>query len=474
MTTLSPSRAVTQFDSASSMLYALAECLHGRPFAGKGMTDHLPPATGSVLNMLPPRLRQWLYQWGGWWAAMKPEELSRIDGEAISRWVIEQYSSRAYPAVMIGSANGAMTHLAAALGVPWLPQTVLMTVRRMMDADELAADAEWGRQHIRPWLDTNLQWRANQMHDPLQDRLMVSKLAYFRMKRIGLGQAYTDFLTRCVPAGGTLITVECRLSWPAAAVGERHTFQVGGLGALTGEEYLAGGSTVEQFLATHHSRRHRWEAPGPTTPMPEAEWGFSPELLDDLRRLAHERGWRLRRLIFTNPQDSSPLIAELYRWWYRARGIDAQRLLVECFALLEPWWAMRTRSVPFWMAFNGEHSAEPLERYVRGAQPFDEILLMLLSNGVESIDFAPRQRWEQILRLAKRRGVFAGVNPDQFPHDMRSFFKYYDDLDRLVEQRWDPPAALTLQEFDRFMAAQPGSPGVEWRDDREAGRPASA
>ena len=35
-----------------------------------------------------------------------------------------------YPAVMIGSSNGALTHLAAACGVPWLPQTVLVPVRR--------------------------------------------------------------------------------------------------------------------------------------------------------------------------------------------------------------------------------------------------------------------------------------------------------------------------------------------------------
>lgn len=57
----------------------------------------------------------------------------------------------------------------------------------------------------------------------------------------------------------------------------------------------------------------------------------------DVERLARRRGWRVRRLVFTEPEDFSPLVAELYRWWYRERGFDSRRLIVESFILLEPW-----------------------------------------------------------------------------------------------------------------------------------------
>lgn len=55
----------------------------------------------------------------------------------------------------------------------------------------------------------------------------------------------------------------------------------------------------------------------------------------------------MRRLIFTVPEDVSPLVADLYRWWYHARGVPGLRLLVDSFILMEPWWTPRTGSVPF-------------------------------------------------------------------------------------------------------------------------------
>jgi hypothetical protein len=50
--------------------------------------------------------------------------------------------------------------------------------------------------------------------------------------------------------------------------------------------------------------------------------------------------------------------ADLYRQWYEERGLPTNRLLVESFILIEPWWALRTGSVAFWMVFNMEPSAD--------------------------------------------------------------------------------------------------------------------
>jgi len=40
------------------------------------------------------------------------------------------------------------------------------------------------------------------------------------------------------------------------------------------------------------------------------------------------------------------------------------RLLVESFIVMEPFWTIRTGSVPFWMVFNKLPSAEALEQYL--------------------------------------------------------------------------------------------------------------
>jgi hypothetical protein len=61
----------------------------------------------------------------------RPEaQIAELDADAVARTVAAVYSRRRYPAVVVGSSNGALTHLCAALGVPWLPQMLLLPVRQ--------------------------------------------------------------------------------------------------------------------------------------------------------------------------------------------------------------------------------------------------------------------------------------------------------------------------------------------------------
>ncbi|MBB4917237.1 hypothetical protein FHS44_004345 [Streptosporangium saharense] len=60
---------------------------------------------------------------------------------------------------------------------------------------------------------------------------------------------------------------------------------------------------------------------------------------------------------FTEPEDLSPVVADLYRDWYQRRDPPADRLLAECFLFLEPWWTLRSGSVPYWMVFNTDPPA---------------------------------------------------------------------------------------------------------------------
>jgi hypothetical protein len=457
-----PNRYITQFDSASSMLYALAGCMRRQPFAGRGIGPQLPAWTAPIINQLPGWVRDSLYTAGGWWGAIPDRRLNDVDEEAMAAWAVNQYDAAVrYPAAMVGSSNGAAIHLCAALGIPWLPQTVLIAVRRDIGADELKADAEWGRARAQGVVRRNPSLHVHQMHDPLQDRLMVRCMGYFRVKRSRMGQTYETFLTK-LPAGSTLFTIECRLPWPVAELGERHVFQVGGLGGLTPEEYLDHSPRVEQFLQQRGARQRSWDPPAITATMPEAEWGFLPELGADVERFAKARGCRVRRIIFEQPEALSPFVADLYRWWYARRGLPTNRLLIECFGLLEPWWALRTGSVPFWMAFTAEPSADAVDAYLDRAAPFDEMFLMLMSNGAESIGLTPIARWRSILGRARQRGEFLGIDPSKFPKDFGSFFRYSADLERLIPERYEPPDPLTLDELDQFVATTEGRYDVEW------------
>src|SRR5438034_868266 len=124
------------------------------------------------------------------------------------------------------------------------------------------------------------------------ERLMIQRMAYFRVKQLRLGMTYQHFILQNLQPGGTLFIVECGLKWPTTKLGERHIFQFGALGGATSDEYHHGGPRVEEYLRRYHSPRTRWDAPAPDDDRPEAEWGFEPTLRDGIDRFARQRVYR--------------------------------------------------------------------------------------------------------------------------------------------------------------------------------------
>ena len=248
---MAPSRLdhLADFDSATAMLRALASFLHGKDFPDLGLSSALRPlAVGA--NLLPTTLRQEAYKLGGYFEAIAPEQLERVKDEDIGRWVVEQFPARRYPAVLVGSSNGALVHLAAALGTPWLPQTFLIPLhQRGIEVDEPKHALEFGREPGRRLLEANPDLQLHHMHDANQDRLMTHYMTYFRIKRRRLGEAYARFLVEHLQPGGIIILVDCRHSWPTTRVGPRHVFQHGGAGGMTPQEYLYGGPRVARWFA---------------------------------------------------------------------------------------------------------------------------------------------------------------------------------------------------------------------------------
>jgi hypothetical protein len=368
---------------------------------------------------------------------------------------------------MIGSSNGAAVHLCAALGIPWLPQTVLIPVQHPgIPADEPKQDMEWGREPGRRLLAANPELALHHMHDANQDRLTIQRLTYFRVKRLRLGETYEWFLQHALQPGATIFLLECGLRWPTTRIGERHLFQHGALGGATPEEYLRGGERVANYLGRYGSRKLRWDSPQPDGESPEAEWGFESALRDDVLRLAQERGYRVRRIVFDEPEALSPLVADFYRWWYRERGLPGDRLLVESFILMEPYWALRTGSVPFWMVFNTEPSAAALERYLEATEPYDDIRLMLFAHGADSVGVVPITRWRSILARARKSGDFVGVDQKKFPQDLATLVRYYTQVKK-IPARYPLPGPLTLERLDTFLEREGHRYEVEWIESRD-------
>ncbi|HEX2055064.1 MAG TPA: hypothetical protein VHF07_01145 [Nitrospiraceae bacterium] len=457
---------LADFDSASAMLVALAEFLDGRDFPLLGtlpfwMTPILK-ALGAMVNALPNWGKEQVYIWSGWLEAISQQRLGHVRGDELARWVVNLYPDRLYPAVAIGSSNGAAVHLWSALGIPWLPQTFLIPVSRSgVHPDEPADEVAWSRKPAQTVLAQNPDWALHHMHDPVQDRLMVRRMSYFRMKKTRLGPEYEAFLDRHLEAGGTIFLVDCRLSWPVTRLNERHVFQFGALGGATVEEMHQGGPRVADYLKRHGSPYSAWRPPAADAVAPEAEWGFDQSLGQDVLRYAQRRRLTVRRISFEQPEAMSPLVADLYRWWNERRGIPDRRLLVESFILMEPYWTIGTGCVPFWMVFNTEASLAAVEQFLDQRQ-FEEIYMMLFSHGVESIGLAPIAHWRRVIDRATRHGTFIGIDPHAFPRDFAVFVRYHDALLKEVTARHPRPPALTIKELDDFLTARTGTYDVEW------------
>lgn len=448
-------------DSATMAVQALGNYLNGKDLPEGGAFPSLKSLGGEALSYLPDALTATLSTWGGWINASSPDVVEDVRAETLSRWVLSQYPRQQYPAAMVGSANGAAVHFGAALGIPWLPQTLLVCLRYNGDPDEPRQAMERAQGPAQTLLRHNPDLWVYQMHDPNQDRVKTHRVIYFRLKQTRLGIRYKQFLQENLAPGGTIFLVECQFRWLATQVGDRHLFQFGGTGSLTPEEYYAGSPEIADFLERYGSEYRAWNPPSPDGWFPEAEWGFDDALRQDTEEFARQHGYRVQRIVFEHPQDFSPLVAELYRWWYKAHGIPGNRLISESFVYLQPWWSIRLGLVPFWAVFNDQRSAQALDSYLESAQPYDEIYINLFSNGIEALGYAPIKQWRSILSRARSRGEFIGVNEETYPSDLASFTRHYTELKQL-EGKYPQPGPLTLDQLECFLAEAGDQYSVHW------------
>lgn len=84
-----------------------------------GLLHHgQPPRGQQPRHLLRPLLRNH--------PAIAQHRLGEVRSEALATWVTGHYPRRRYPVIFVGSANGALVHLVAALDAAWLPQTLLL------------------------------------------------------------------------------------------------------------------------------------------------------------------------------------------------------------------------------------------------------------------------------------------------------------------------------------------------------------
>ncbi len=463
-----PPPGIARFDSAAGMARALGRFLQGQDFeslTGSPAIDRVLP----LANLLPRRPREWFYSFSGTVEALKRRDIRRLDVEGIAAWLAGLYPDRGYQAAFVGSSNGALVHLAAALGVPWLPQTFLCPVRHLgADPDDARAGFAAGQPIVEALLETHPDLSVHHMLDPNQDRLMLRTMSYYRLKHRCLPPAYREALARWLPRGATLYIVDCTRRWPVTRTSARSVFQFGAVGGMRPEEYLRGSERVRAYLARYGVDRDRWDPPEADDEAPEAEWGFDPRLREDLDVMARDHGWRVVEIRFEEPEALSEAAAALHQAWYRESGAPGPwRLLVDSFVLMAPRRTQLLRAIPFWLVFGVEPSADRLARFLNSRARFEQVDLFLFSHGIEGVGGAPIEIWQSLAARGRRPGRLLGVDPARYPRDFATFARFHRDVDALGPV-YDAPPPLALARFEALLRDHAARCGVEFLERHSA------
>jgi hypothetical protein len=328
-----------------------------------------------------------------------PEHISSLEVEKLFTWCVRQYpQDRSYSAVVVGSPNGAVAHLAALLRAPLLTSSLLLAFRRPAISPE---DVKGAQEYARPLLKTLTQSQRTPLeavhhYDPLHDRLLVKHASLIRLKLHALPGAYQAFIRERLEPDGTLVLINCRYRWPQYRLSERAYVQIGGLGGVPSAEYL-----------------QRWPLRLPLEVRRESEWGCPEPFAESIREFADQEGFELLEIALDHPWDYSLLA---YKAYLTCEGVRQGWVLFDCFNQQNPRTNVLTGLPAVWLPFNTQDAFKQTQDFLKG-KGVERIYITLVPSFSRAPDTVPLERWRQLLAKHSNDLQLVGISSSRYPAD---------------------------------------------------------
>jgi hypothetical protein len=435
---------LSQLESAESASPVITKLL-GRYLAGEEASVFefklWEKAGLKLLNLLPPSISRQVVRLRFRATALDPEVARSITTEDLVRARLCDYDAvleKRYPALVTGAAmGGASAHLAAVLGVPFLPQPFILGLRGGSPYDELDAHLKLTSEVARRVLRRNPDLMAIAHFDPIHDGWLTRTVSHLRFKLIALPPGYQNFIKDVLEPNGVIFYLESGAPWLQYELGERHRYQVGGWGGIPAREFIEGSDRIEEALKRAGSpHRGGWSIEGKTTrEMPESEWGSEPGLAKALQAFAEAEGYNFYRIAGEDPNAFSTLAFRAHEGLYAHQGRSPQGVVIETFTQYDPGLVLRTGLIPLWLIFNTTDSLSFLKSCA-GAFPANlPVFFSALVTLSRTPDMVPWDEWAQALSPFDMRNI--GARPHRYPEDLVSLWAWTDRLrDQVDPGQW--------------------------------------
>ena len=183
----------------------------------------------------------------------------------------ELSESASLPAIAIGSSNGALVHVYAALGIPWLPQTVLDPGTPGRRGPRPAAGGmEFGANHAARTAGSESRVAAPPHARSESGPADAARHDLLQGQAAGVSARPIErFITQRLRSGGTIILADCRLRWPTTRSASV-TFSSSAASVVSPQRsILSAASGSPPTSSVRNPRFSQWQPPSPGGDRPE-------------------------------------------------------------------------------------------------------------------------------------------------------------------------------------------------------------
>lgn len=422
------------FDSARVIHLSACSAVHGEFY---DVVSAYPKHAKFILRALracPSGIRNAFLTAGLRYRGLEEDDFVGLPFELLANLVASEWQGSGFRGALMGAPLGPVAYLSALSRTAYLTTSFLFSIRdpkpvgdyRHFEMTAKRILAKLRKQHP----DLQKSYEIIFHYDPIHDGFLVRWVTHVRLRLKIFPDAYASFIQERVQNGAPLMLVSCEYPWVQVQLDDSSFLQVGGLGGIAPEVYLA-----------------RYPVSGDRVVRPESEWGTPPSFSASVRSFAMAQGARYNEVRVSSPSQLSNLCFRVFREF---PGASQTEMALDCFTYLQPRW-MSHKGIPaYWLPFNTRDAWRDV-RDALASLHFQRIYLDLVPSFSPTDDTVPFDKWVSLLSRNAEQVIPVGVSPDHFPSDPYSAYARSLAMRRLWKQK--PDAPVSVENVGAFFGA---------------------